>query len=140
MKTPWVLISAVYTDPNILGGIGPGCLNQVPTLFLAHRKVEIISPADPELAATHPACKQPPMREPEGKTRGVLEHPEATQELSTILGSRRKSAMIRISLCGSFGLIQTLPSCYPWRGHVYSGLSNRNGSTDRQRWSFRLRR
>ena len=32
MKKPWVFIRVPYMDPNILGFIGPGFLNQVPTL------------------------------------------------------------------------------------------------------------
>ena len=33
MKKPWVLIRVLHMDPNILGVIGPGFLNQVPTLL-----------------------------------------------------------------------------------------------------------
>ena len=33
MEKPWVLIRVLHMDPNILGVIGPGFLNQVPTLY-----------------------------------------------------------------------------------------------------------
>ena len=32
----WVLIRVPYMNPNILGVIGPGFLNQVPTLHVTH--------------------------------------------------------------------------------------------------------
>ena len=32
IKTPWVLMRVLDMNPNIFGGIGPGFLNQVPTL------------------------------------------------------------------------------------------------------------
>ena len=35
IKKPWVLIGVPYMNPNILGVIRPGFLNQVPTLALS---------------------------------------------------------------------------------------------------------
>ena len=32
IKKPWALIRVPYMNPTILGGIGPGFLNQAPTL------------------------------------------------------------------------------------------------------------
>ena len=32
MKKPWALIRVPYVNPTVLGVIGPGFLNQVPTL------------------------------------------------------------------------------------------------------------
>ena len=48
IKKPWLLIRVPYMNPNILGVIGPGFLNQVPTLMrirsLITLKTDLLQP------------------------------------------------------------------------------------------------
>ena len=49
MKRPWVLIRVPYMNPNILGVIGPGLLNQVPTVGIL-RGIPRSTPQSPKLS------------------------------------------------------------------------------------------